>query len=349
MGLAQSSAPKKPGSALRRTGAICIACVLATSPLLAAEAGASASHPVSSGLGAAPEQPTVLGGEAVLARDISLYESGRYVECAQALRSTLASNTEKKTLRAEQVEQGQTYLAACLIADGHPEEADRVFGEAIRSNPQMRAPDSLVFPQPVVDRFLRVRESLLASIREAERKRMQDAELRVQQQDEKKRRDAKVAMQLRGLAAQETVVETNRRWLACVPFGVGQFQNRDNAAGWVFLGLESALVGTAVASMVIDQRLANKAQLSGVDLHDLSNKRQDAFRVLVASTWGFGFFAALGIVHANLRFVPERRSLRQRALPPELARLQPTGATQRVDIGVLGTDGQLGLQLRAQF
>jgi hypothetical protein len=84
-------------------------------------------------------------------------------------------------------------------------------------------------------------------------------------------------------------------------------------------------------------------------MHELSKKRQDAFRVLVASTWGFGFFAALGVVHANLRFVPERRSLQQRALPPELARSQHTGGTQRVDIGVLGTDGQLGLQLRAQF
>jgi tetratricopeptide (TPR) repeat protein len=336
------------GSPLHRVGLIVIASVL-VSPTVSATQQETNSNPSAPGGSEVPRQTTDLGDEAVLTRNIALYESGRYGECVTALRATLASNAEKKTLRPDQVEQAQTYLAACLIADGQPELADREFDEAIRNNPQMRAPDSLIFPQPVVDRFLRVRETLLANIRQSEQKSMQDAELRVQQQDEKRRKDAELTRRLRDLAAQETVVETNRRWIACVPFGIGQFQNHDYAAGWVFFGVQAALLGTAVSAMVIDQRLANKAQLPGVDLHDLSHKRQDAFRVLVASTWGFGFFASLGIVHANLRYMPERRFTRPRPLPPEVARPVSTSIIQRLDLGVLNSNGELGLQLRAQF
>lgn len=285
-----------------------------------------------------------LGDEAALSRNISLYESGRYEECTKALTQTLAANAEKKTLRPELVEQAQTYLAACFIAAGKPAEADRVFREAIRNNPQMRAPDSLIFPVSVVDRFLRVREGLLATIREAEEKKMRDAARRVQQQDRERKREAEQLSKLRALAEQETVVEKNRRWLASVPFGVGQFQNGDNVGGWIFLGVEVALLGTAVTAMTIDQRLANKAQLPRVDVRELSSKRQDAYRVLVASTWGFGLAAAAGILHAHLRFVPEHRSVRSRSLPSGVR-----SPGKSLDIGLLHHESGLGLQLTASF
>jgi hypothetical protein len=296
-------------------------------------------------------QPTDLGSEAMLSRNISLYESGRYDECVKALRATLTANALKKTLRPEAVDQAQTYLAACLIADGKLEEADSVFAEAIRSNPQLRVPDSLIFPQSVSDRFLRVRERMLANIRQEEQKRMHDAERRVQQQDERKKREADVTQKLRALAAQETIIERNQRWLATLPFGVGQFQNHDYTAGGIFLGVEALLLGTAITAMAIDERLANKAQVPGVDLKELSHKRQDAFSVLVASTWSFGLAAVVGITHAHLRFVPERRSVRKRALPPELAQ-SPRGLVQgepSVDLAVVNSDGQLGLRLLGRF
>jgi hypothetical protein len=180
---------------------------------------------------------------------------------------------------------------------------------------------------------------------------MRDAERRVQQQDEKKKRDADVTQKLKALAAQETVIERNQRWLATVPFGVGQFQNHDYAAGGVFLGMEAMLLGTAITAIVIDERLANKAQVPGVDVKELSRKRQDAFRVLVASTWGFGLVAVAGITHAHFRFVPERRSIRKRALPPELAQ-SPSRSLQgepSVDAALVNSDGQLGLQLLGRF
>ena len=45
---------------------------------------------------------------------------------------------------------------------------------------------------------------------------------------------------LEKLASEETVIHVNSRWLALVPFGVGQFQNRQTA-----LGEDSAILGAA--------------------------------------------------------------------------------------------------------
>ncbi len=298
-----------------------------------------------------------LGSEAALSRNISLYESGRYEDCATELKATLATNTENRNLRPESADQAATYLAACLLASGKPEEADSVFTQAIRNNPQMRAPDNLTFPQSIVDRFLRVREQLQAYIRNEEQARIREAERSAQQQDEKKKQEARITQQLRELAAQETVIEKNRRWMASVPFGVGQFQNRDISSGWIFLGLETVLLGTAVTAMTIDERLANKAQVPGINLGELKSKRLEAYEVIVASTWGFGLVAVAGIVHAHWRFVPERRLIRSRPIPPHLARGQteelpgprPDQRANSVDLSLVSTEGHTGLRFEADF
>ncbi len=274
-----------------------------------------------------PGKAENLGSEAALSRNLALYESGQYQNCARGLEDWLRSVSDASPAALEQVDQAKIYLGACLIASGQVEKADQVFGDAIRGNPQMRAPDSLVFPQTVVDRFLRVREQLLSDIRRDERSRVQDAENHAKEQDAKRKRELLGREKLKLLATEETIVEKNRRWLASVPFGVGQFQNGDNAAGWAFLVTEVALAGTCITALVIDEKLANRAREPGIDLTDLRAKRLDTYRVIVGTSWGFLGVAAGGILHANWRFVPERRTTRRRPLPPDLA--QSAGESQR--------------------
>ena len=338
-----------------------VAFILQTVSAAAAQptSGATDSTAVATSAAATSDAPdsSDLGSEAALSRNISLYESGRYEDCAKELKATLTANAQKKDLRPESAEQAQTYLAACLLASGKPDEADSVFTEAIRNNPQVRAPDSLIFPQSVVNRFLQVRERLQAYIRNQEQAHIREAERRAQRQDEEKKKEARMTRQLRVLAAQETVVEKNRRWLATVPFGVGQFQNRDLAAGWIFLGLETALLGTAVTAMTIDERLANRVQEPNINLDELRSKRQEAWRVLVASTWSFGLVAVTGIVHAHWRFVPERRSIRTRPIPATLAQRRLEEAIGEsharreipVDFAIASTEGQTGLRFQVHF
>ncbi len=317
-------------------------------PSVATETSSTAPDAPPPTLDAATDAEAGLGGEAALSRNVALYENGQYELCVIALKQLLEGNNAQKVLRPEQVNQAKIYLGACLIASGETDEADKVFANAIRNNPQMRAPDSLVFPQTVVDRFLRVREQLLADIRREERSRVQVAEQRAQQQDEKRKKELRIKEQLRAMARNESVVEKNKRWLASVPFGVGQFQNGDNTAGGFFLGLETVLVGTCVAAIVVDENLANRALEPGIDIRGLSASRADAHRVIVASSWALVGVMAGGIVHAHWRFVPERRHYRTRTLPAKLEESETAAVSgtdrrdTRSDAGVALTGVQLG-------
>ncbi len=123
------------------------------------------------------------------------------------------------------VESARIYHAACLIGSGQNQLADEPLRAAIRQNPQMKPPDSLVFPPQVIDRFLRVRETMFDVIRKAEDERVKQAQEQARQQEERARANALRVAGLERLAQQETVITPQTRWLALVPFGVGQFQN----------------------------------------------------------------------------------------------------------------------------
>jgi len=283
---------------------------------------ATSSEPQAPGASTADPQPSsvpsAISSEAALSRGMALYESGQYEECASTLTQWLKAKDAAGPAQLEQVDQAKIYLGACLIASAHVQQADRVFGDALRGNPQMRAPDSLTFPQTVVDRFLRVREQFLTDIRRDEQSRIRDAEQHAKEQDAKTKREIDVREQLRAMARQETIVERNRRWLATVPFGVGQFQNGDTAAGWAFLTAEVVLAGTCITAVVLDEHLANKSREPGINPAELRAKRLEAYRIILLSSWGFLGVAVGGIVHAHWRFVPERRTIRMRPLPADL-------------------------------
>jgi hypothetical protein len=124
---------------------------------------------------------------------------------------------------------------------------------------------------------------------------------------------------LERLASEEVVIERNSRWKALIPFGVGQFQNRQDGLGWFLLASETALlVGSVVAgglSFYYDTQ-ANSALRDNTGLapgyNDYANKAY-----LTANVLG-GLFAATaiaGVVQAQITFVPEWPTVRKRQLP----------------------------------
>ncbi len=115
----------------------------------------------------------------------------------------------------------------------------------------MKAPDSLIFPRPVIERFFRVRRSLEEKIRADEEKRLKAATAHAEAVRLEEVRQRERLVQLEKLASREVVVEKHERWIAAVPFGVGQFQNRDNSLGWFFFGSELLTAGAALASFSI--------------------------------------------------------------------------------------------------
>ena len=290
-----------------------------------------------------------LSDSAEVSRAASLYDSSQLEHCVVAFEDLLTPGARMLT-EPEPIERARVYLAACLIGVGELERSEEVFAEAIRANPQMRPPDSLVFPPEVIDVFLRVRESLLEEIRKAAARKLEEAER--QRAERQQRREAELLRlrELERLASQETVVVRNSRWIAAIPFGVGQFQNGDTGLGWAFLATEAVLGAVVIGGLAVELQnyalLEPRAGEPAPSRADITNNTDIARNVWTVGLYALGAVALGGIVEAQLSFEPEVVSVRRRELPPELrrppeARLrwQPTITTgeQGTVIGVGGT------------
>jgi hypothetical protein len=221
----------------------------------------------------------------------------------------LARADTDANLGRRNVERARVYYAACLIAIGKEKEADEQFRSAILDNPQIATPSSIVFPGAVVDRFLRVRATMLDELRRSQEERARVARAEAERAAERARQERSRVEALERLASQEAMIEKNRRWLATVPFGVGQFQNGDTALGAVFLTSEALLAATAVTAVSVQLSLYSAAQggnrLSTTEARDITANLRTAQSVFLVSTAGFLATAAGGIVEAHLSFVPE--------------------------------------------
>jgi hypothetical protein len=266
---------------------------------------------------AAPE--VALSDDAELARIVSLVEAAKYEDCVARLDRLLDPKGSRPLKNPDVIETARIYHATCFIGLGKPELADVPLRNAIRANPQMRAPDSLVFPPRVVERFLRVREGLYLELQAAEQAAIANAQ---KEAAEKQRRenDEHARMQaLERLAAQETVIVENRRWVALLPFGAGQFQNDNRGLGWAFLGTEVVLGAAALTALGVHTHLqANAADVinreSSVSLSE-NDRAKNWFLALKLTTYGLIGTYVLGVAEAQLSFVPHVQRVRARPLP----------------------------------
>lgn len=293
---------------LRLTVAICIA----ASSSWAAPSGTLAQLPAKNASGES------LGEEAELARATSLYDSGQYSACVDAFDRLLNPEQPRRLHSASIVENARVYHGACLIGVGRTTDAERVFREAILENPQMKTPDGLLFPESVVELFLRVREAMLDEIRRAEQKRMQDAEARANREQLLRVRERLRVEQLVAIAEKEIVIEQHQRWIATIPFGVGQFQNGSTGLGWAFLLSQTAMSGLLAGSLYMDAYYRSKSVDPSFDLDALNTGKRTARTLQMIGGYGLIGLAVVGIAEAQLSFVPERRSERKRQLPEHL-------------------------------
>jgi hypothetical protein len=129
------------------------------------------------------------------------------------------------------------------------------------------------------------------------------------------------------LAQEETVRTPRSRWLALVPFGVGQFQNENKPLGYLFLTSEILLAATTLTTLGVETHLV--LATSQIDKPDPSNKPRidNWYSALNYSSYAWLGVSLVGILEAQLSFVPEDRKLRKRPLPPEL---RPTTSSLRV-------------------
>ena len=140
---------------------------------------------------------------------------------------------------------------------------------------------------------------------------------------------------LEELARYETVVVPNSRFLATMPFGVGQFRNGNNAFGASLAISQLTLFGAALGTYVALHGLQRTAARCAVPASDNCPLRvsqaggsptedeirfADRSRRLRASNLvlssALGALALVGILEAHINYLPERRTRRLREGAP---------------------------------
>jgi hypothetical protein len=269
----------------------------------------------------------------------------KYDDAEARLRALLDPNTG--TLKdADNIADARMYLGASLLAHGKKADAEGVFEQLLRDKPDYQ-PDSLRVTLQAIDALIDVRSRMREELASIQAERVRQAQEQKAKADAERQKAALRLEMLEKLASEETVVQTSSRWIALVPFGVGQFQNGQTALGWTFLASESLLlVGSAISEVVniYNVNQMNDAIATGntVRADGYHSRALEAFYATNLFTAGFALVAIAGIIHAQATFVPEHVEVRSRPLPPVslvpfLLPLLTRGSPERAGSDVGGT------------
>ncbi len=261
------------------------------------------------------------------------YIGKKYDEAIARLR-TLLDPTAKQPLKSSSyIAEARMLLSASHFAKGEREEAARVIERLLLERPEYEA-DPLLFPSPVINFFIDQRTLLRDRLLAVRAKQIQEEKDKIRRVEEAKRKERERIARLEFLATQERVVKRSSRWIAAVPFGVGQFQNGKSSLGWAFLATESALVvGTAITVPLYFWQLSERNTEYAIPGPDRDfraqqwSDRASSTRIINLSLAGaFAVTAVIGIIEAQINYVPERAEMRKRPAAIGQWYVLPSGA-----------------------
>jgi hypothetical protein len=286
--------------------------------------------------------PAYADDQTDVAKARAAYEAKNYDDADRRLWSML--NPDSGTLKDAALRtQARMYWAATMLARKNPQEAAEQFEKLLLDEPSFE-PDPLSFPSEVIDAFIDTRKRIIDKINAAktEQARMQ-AERRAREEEEKRRAGERMRL-LEKMATEEKITERHSRWVAMLPLGVGQFQNGQKTLGWTFLAAESAfLLGAVIAFpfYVYNRSHAGDFLLSNPDVDPLKSYRERANTASIVNgvfNVAFAVTAVVGIVHAQVTFVPHTDEMKKRPLP-QVSEVSPTIAPAQGG-GVFGLAGK---------
>jgi hypothetical protein len=246
-----------------------------------------------------------------------LYEARDWSRAVSCFEDLVGGETPRLTSTLLRLE-SRKYLAAAYVFVGRREAGAAQFERLLREDPSYEL-DAASFPVEVVEIFAYVRTEIREEVRLAEERAAEEA------------RHAYEEARIRALVAfaqeeVETEVE-NQRWVAAIPFGVGQFSRGDDGLGAFFLVTEGILVASAAVSLgLFTYALDVARQLVAGGARDPDDPAvAEVNRLLLGSeitNWisvsGFAILATAGVIEAQLSFRPTRTVRHRRAVPPEL-------------------------------
>lgn len=259
------------------------------------------------------------------------YERQSYEKAAKEFESLVGGAVPRARNPVVRLE-SRKYLGATYLFLNKKQAAREQFRLLVEEDPDYEI-NPVAFPEAVVQTFrdvkgevtteLEKRAALQAARRQRERAEELEELIRQQQRIEG----------LEQLAATETVEKVNSRWIAALPFGIGQFQNEDRALGIMFAVTESVFLAASIATFIGHNSLRDEDPAP--DQIDRARRVERALRIgNWVSVGAFLSFAIAGVIEAEVRFKPVIRTTRKRELPPELQSPQSTRPKIRFGLGL---------------
>ena len=276
----------------------------------------------------------------VAADELSDFESARrnydkqsYAKAARGLESLVGGAVPRATNPVVRLE-ARKYLGATYLFLGKKDAAREQFRSLLAQDPDYDI-DPVAFPEAVVQTFQEVQaevaterardDAVAAARRQREKSNEVDDLIRQQQR----------VQTLEELAAVETVEKVNSRWIAALPFGIGQFQNEDRPLGIMFAVTQSAFLAASIATFIGHNSLRDENPAPSE-----IERAQRVERALRIGNWvsvgAFLSFAVAGVIEAEVRFKPVIRTTRKRELPEDTRSPQTTGPQIRLELGLTG-------------
>ena len=294
----------------------------------------------------------LLGSAAAYADD---FEKGKnafiakdYTEADARFRAMLDPNTG--SLKSpELIDEARMFLGASLLALKRGDEADIVWAKILEHN-DAYVPDPLTFSTPVLDAFTDTRTRHKDEINARKQREAQQAAANRAKEYEEKRRQAEYLKVLARLAGEEKIIDHHSRWVATVPFGVGQFQNGKPLIGSILLVTEGLLtLGTIVTGIIFygQSAQANDA-LAGQTNNATNTALYDQYKARAATTRYVNLAIAAplivemiaGVIEAHVNYVPNVELIQRRELPK--AWLSPNFSTKPENGSFAGAGVEVG-------
>ena len=276
----------------------------------------------------------------VAADELSDFESARrnydkqnYAKAARGLESLVGGVVPRATSPVVRLE-SRKYLGATYLFLGKKEAAREQFRALLEEDPEYDI-DPVAFPEAVVQTFQEVQQEVAA--KRAREDALEAVRRQREQSDEVEDliRQQQHIEALEVLARSETVEKVNSRWIAALPFGIGQFQNQDRPLGIMFAVTESAFLVASIATFIGHNSLRDENPAPSEI--DRARRVERALRIgNWVSVGAFLSFAVAGVIEAEVRFKPVIRTTRKRELPEDTRSPQTTGPQIRLELGLTG-------------
>lgn len=279
-----------------------------------------------------------------LEKAVSRFKAGKYEEAAPLFEALLQlpvpPDAPEDHPRRVVFREARPVYAATLVFKGLPADlsrADEVILEHYMDDPfYEQVPGS--FHENVEERFREVRGKNRAAI---EAKKTEILGGRRDRLEELARFNLAHDQWVRDLtvrAGEMVVTEDRSRWVAMVPFGVGQFYNGSTGLGVVFAVAEALAISTSVISFAVATSAAdtNPASSSLDDLLAAQAQFENARTVNWVSVGAAGTLVVAGIIEAQASFQGSETRIVPRTIPPE-PKLDPSLSvteTGAVTVGV---------------